>query len=536
LLVVPLVLVLVFASASPAFALASNNIPLDSPIYLYIEKLAGFGLIRHDVKGLRPYSRAEAARLYLEAADNLAELGDQVPPLAGEFLERLRELLPREIALHDHPEQAPVADYKLVSWARARYFYLDGVPRDYNRKVIDPGHQSAFGFIGGDLRPFGPGVVHTSGTEGTPLMENNEGVIYHRGSNLDLRTDSEGFLTDKASALVEPLLLVTSQGSELKLQKGYLKLGGGGAELEVGRDANWFGPGYRGDTILTDNAQNFNEIKLSSPEPVDVGWVKNYLGDLKYAMVFSRFDETGSGTTLRHPYFAGFKLALKPQPWWELGANFVRQFGGPGFSGYKGGTNVVEEIFGGGTNDHANSIAGLDLRFRIPALRDSEIYVEYSGEDNAGGVWPIVESYVAGFFIPRLTPSGQDDLRFEYFWGSVMLYSDWQFPAGYVYRGLTPGDSQGTCAQEFFLRYTHWFSPRKSLALEYFLTERGVVGKTPGQATEVKNAGRAFWNMPLYGDLDLDLMYGVEGINNFNLAPGAGRINQVARVDLSYRY
>ena len=51
------VLLLVLISLSmpiPAWALASNNIPLDSPVYLYIEKLAGFGLIRSDVKGIRP--------------------------------------------------------------------------------------------------------------------------------------------------------------------------------------------------------------------------------------------------------------------------------------------------------------------------------------------------------------------------------------------------------------------------------------------------------------------------------------------------
>ena len=47
------------------WALASNNIPLDSPLYLYLDKLAGFGLIATDIKGIKPFSKAEAARLLL---------------------------------------------------------------------------------------------------------------------------------------------------------------------------------------------------------------------------------------------------------------------------------------------------------------------------------------------------------------------------------------------------------------------------------------------------------------------------------------
>jgi hypothetical protein len=527
-------LLIVCSTPGTAFALASNNIAMDSPIYSYLDKLAGLGLVTGDVKGVRPYSRAEAARLYQEAADQAARLGAATPALAVELIERLRELLPREIVQRSGEGKAAAVDYNLVSAARLRYFYLDGVPRDYNRDVMDPGHQSAFGFIGGDLRPFGPLRVHTTGSEGTPLMENNEGVIYRRGSNAELRWDTEGFLSDQASVLVEPLLLVTPEGTSLGLQKGSLKLGGGGLELEVGRDANWFGPGFRGDTVLTDNAKNFDSIKLSSPEPVDAPWVKRYLGDLKYALIFSRFDQTGSGTTLRRPYFLGAKLALKPRPWYEVGMNFAREFGGPGFSSGSGSNEGA--IFGGGYNDHANTLAGLDLRFRIPALRDSELYGEFSGEDNAGGVWPIVESYVAGFYIPCLTKSGEDDLRFEFFYGSVMLYGDWQFPAGYVYHGMTPGHSQGSSAQDFFLRYSHWFSARNNLALEYFHTERGDEGRLPGQQTERKNAGRAFWSFPLHGELDMNLMYGLERIENFNLVAGVERTNQVLKVELSYRY
>jgi len=514
-------------------SLSSANIPLGSPVYGYLDKLAGMGLITSDVKGLRPYSKAEAARLVLEATRNIALKGTSDPAFARQLVTRIRELIPREVSLAAAPEKKPrFIDYNPLAALRARYVYLDGAARDYNRTSSDPGHQSAFGLIGGDLRPFNGVPVHTSGTEGTPLLENNNGAIHPGGHSGELRWAAEGYLSDKATGLIEPMVLVSKDDRTFRLNRGYVKLGGGGLELEAGRDENWFGPGYRGTTTLTSNARNFDQIKLSSPEPLDVGWVKDWVGEVKYSLLLSRFNETDAGTAdHRHPWMAGFKLAVKPKEWFEIGANFVRQTGGPGFAG------TSDTIFGGGYNDHSNSIAGLDLRFRIPWLRNTEVHGEFSGEDNAGGVWPIVESYVAGIHVPCLTESCRDDLRLEYFFGSVMLYGDFQFPRGYVYHDMTPGHSQGGGGvQEFFGRYSHWFGVRNNLALEYFYTERGRSYRTGSQAMESKHAGRLAWTLPVYGDVDGQMLYGIEKISNLNLVEGASRTNQLLTFELRYRY
>ncbi len=83
---------LVGVTPAKAWALASTNIPLGSPIYFYIEKLAGFGLVTSDIKGIRPYSRSEAARLLSEAEGNLEKRAGDAPPLALDVIARLREL------------------------------------------------------------------------------------------------------------------------------------------------------------------------------------------------------------------------------------------------------------------------------------------------------------------------------------------------------------------------------------------------------------------------------------------------------------
>jgi hypothetical protein len=542
--VMKLAYLVVFAAVAfcgPAYGLSSPNIPLDSPIYLYLEKLSGFGLITSDLKGIRPFSRSEAARLLLEAEERLEEGG--YPPLAAEISSRLRQLMPREAFLHQAPEQAPGFDANLLSSARLRYVYLDGAPRSYFRVAHDPGNEGFFG-IGSGLRPANPypSPVQQRGSEGTPLFENNEGVIYHGGNNIDVNFSSEAYVRSFASALVEPRLVWSHESdSSVRLNKGYLKLGGGELELEVGRDENWFGLGYRGSLTLSNNAESFTFLKLSSPEPV----ISRYLWDLKYSLILSRFEETVTDGNKRQPYFFAAKLSFKPFAHMEFGFNLGRQVGGPGVD--NGFVQTLRGVIGGFNNDNSNSLAGFELRFRIPYLRNAEIYGEYSGED-AASFWPIVESYLAGFYIPRLTAGGRDDLRFEYFLGNNILYTSGIFPEGYLRRNLPIGHAQGGAAQEFFLRYRHWFSVRNNLALELFRTTRGDYGRVPVdplgrfdangqlQAVERKIAVRLFWTLPVAGEWNALISYGHEWIDNYNLQHGASRSNQLVRAELNYRY
>jgi hypothetical protein len=522
-----------------AFALSSPNISLDSPIYLYIEKLAGFGLVTGDFKGIRPYSRSEAARLLQEAEERL-QSGDY-PALALEFAARLRELLPREASLRLNPGKAPSFGYNLLSNARVRYVFLDGAPRDYSRPIGDPGGDWIFPLPQSRVDYSPPRVFQQQGSEGTPLMPNNEGVVYHHGSNLEARWSSEAYAGTLLSGVVEPLFLLSPGNSQVRLNRGYLKLGGKGVELEVGRDENWLGLGHRGTVTLTNNARNMTSVKLSSPEPVST----KYLWDFKYDLMFSQLDKTQTYGAERQPFFYAAKLSMKPTSNSEFGFNLGRLVGGPGVN--DSSSAIVKGLGGAAQDDNSDTLAGIELRLRLPWLGNTEIYGEFSGEDRSD-YWPMDDSYVAGFLIPHLGPSGCDDLRFEWFFGHQILYTTSTFPAGYVYHGLPIGHSQGGATQDFFLRYSHWFSVRNTLALEAFYTTRGETGRVSVdasgnlaqdgvmQAIERTTGLRAFWRLPLFPDWDGNFMYGWEHIENLNLVAGASRINQLVNLELSYRY
>ncbi|MBI5694652.1 MAG: capsule assembly Wzi family protein [Nitrospirae bacterium] len=526
----PLLLVLVL-SPGVAWGLASNNVPLDSPVYVYLEKLSGFGLIDTDIQGLKPFSKAEAARLLLEADGNMNRVEGGAPELARDISRRLHELLPREADLLTQEDEAPAFDWNPLAGMRARYIYVDGRPRDYNRRIPDEGGEGIFGI--GHIRQRSPKgtTVQAGGSEGTPLLENNEGVVYRSGHNLELRPDVEFYLTKHVSALVEPQALLRDGDADVRLNKGYVKLGGKGLELQAGRDANWFGQGYRGSTVLTSNAPNLYQVKLSSPEPLRWRWLRENVGLVKYALVFSRLEASGSGKDLRQPWFTAVKLSVKPAPNLELGFNLGRQTGGPGV---KAGGGAEAVIFGGEPADGTNSVAGLEFRYRLPALRDSVVYFEFAGED--AWFWPFVESYVGGVYIPRLTADGRNDLRFEFFYGNKIEYADYQFPQGFTNGNLIMGHSQGGDTKEYFARFTHYFSARNRLAVEYIHGQRGRLGRMPPQVPESRDAARVFWNLPVKGDWDALLNYGYEDVRNFNLVSGARQKNQLLRLELSYRY
>lgn len=520
-----------------SWGLASNNINLDSHIYTYLEKLSGFGLIDTDVHGIKPFTKAEAARLVIEAEGNISRLKPEEAGLATQIINFVKVLIPREVDLYNQEDSTPVVDFHPVSSARFRYVFLEGRSRNYTRLVSYEGRNGFFGL--GHLEPgFPGGEVQTGGRESTPLLENNDGINYKEHNNFEFRTDSEFFFTRYLAGLVEPLVLVSGVGTDTfvryMINKGYVKLGGHGLELEVGRDENWFGQGFRGTTILTDNARNLDEIKLSSPEPVDWPWFKRNIGLLKYALVFSRLSRSGEGDNLRQPWFVAAKLSVKPSPDFEVGVNFSRQQGGPNVIQ----PGLVKAIFSvGTTNNGSNTLAGIEMRWRLPWrwFRGTTVYWEYYGEDSYV-VLPIVESHIAGIYIPRLTSDGRNDFRFEFFYGNPIAYTDYKYPEGYTNKNLIMGHSQGGDTKDYFGRFTHYFSERHTVALEYFHTQRGWIGRLAGQAVEEIDGGRIFWSLPLTDDWDVLLNYGYENIRNFNLTKNDNRQDHLVRLDISYRY
>ena len=57
------------------------------------------------------------------------------------------------------------------------------------------------------------------------------------------------------------------------LVEGYLKARGGPVELTVGRESLWWGPGFHGSMITSNNALAMNMIRLRAANQFTLPWV-----------------------------------------------------------------------------------------------------------------------------------------------------------------------------------------------------------------------------------------------------------------------
>ena len=90
--------VVLFSSA--ACAVSSVNVPLDDWSYDALDRRAGFGLVKSDLKGTKPYTRMETARLVLEALHEKENKPEEyiLPELAEYSLQRFQREYKDELA------------------------------------------------------------------------------------------------------------------------------------------------------------------------------------------------------------------------------------------------------------------------------------------------------------------------------------------------------------------------------------------------------------------------------------------------------
>lgn len=525
---------LAVSGATRCLALSSVNVPVGHWSYDAVEKLAGFGLIQSDIQGTKPFTRLEMARLVVEATQkrNLKDKKD-VSPLADALLEKLQHFLRSEI-----PEAKGVTGsggetfLKPLDSAEVRYVYSSGTPRR---------------FLG-----FPESGQSIDGTEGTPLVYNNDGVVYSKGSNASVQFASSLRLGGVFSASVEPIFiaredsvsLVGADRFDVDLLRGYGKLAPNNVEIEVGRDSLWWGQGEHGSLLLTNNAEALDMVKVSNPSPIILPWIFNYLGLFKYsfftAMIRDDFEP-------EDPLFAGARINFKPTWWLEIGYGTTFLFGGHGVK-KPDALGFLELLtgFSFGQQNKVDQIAVLDARMTLPFLRNSVLYFEYGGEDSGGFEYP--EEWLGlgdigtlvGLYVPRLTADGKTDFRVEFaqnahrkdstpgFWYGHNIYR-----SGYTQDHMIMGHHMGGDAMDVFTRVTHYLRPDLKLGLDYDFQERGI---TLSDVQESANQVGFDASYDFNNFMTLGARYAIEGVRNFNMVEGDDRTNQLFMGTIKFEF
>ncbi len=268
----------IFLSAK-AFAGSSVNVPLDNSAYGDLELLEVKGLLDSALLSTRPFGRNEAARLIREAREKEASSrGGQWTILR--LQDRFRDAL----------ERPGVSYFKPLDT-----FYVKAV---YST----------------DENPFF-------------LNINNNGDHFMKGGNLRTGLASSAGLLDVFSFYIKPEYRLDNNGEKGTLLLGYMTVDILGATLELGRDSMWWGPGYHGDLLLTNNATPFDMIKLTSQSPFLLPWIFRHIGIIKPTVFLTHIDRD---MNFPRANILGMRLDLKPAPHLEIGLTRLFLNGGHG--------------------------------------------------------------------------------------------------------------------------------------------------------------------------------------------------------------
>jgi hypothetical protein len=283
------------------------------------------------------------------------------------------------------------------------------------------------------------------------------------------------------------LLAGSEEGRIRRLEETSIRLGWPQATLEAGRFSLWWGPGRNGALLFSTNAQPLTGVRLRNPHPILLGSWFRFLGLFQYDLFAARLE---ADRPIPHSMLAGMRLAIKPNPWFELGISRAIHFGG---EGRDASLSAFFDILTGrreteGSTPTGNSLASIDVKVLFPfRAQPIVLYGEAGAEDQSRPGVPSRWAFMGGVFLPSIGPVRKADLRVEYGTTITNAPGVWYLhvpsAGGYAhqYRGQILGHHMGTDARNLFLEAHYFLLPSSYLELNADLTRRGW----PGPAREV---------------------------------------------------
>jgi hypothetical protein len=486
-----LIILVVSLLLTVPYAEASTYLPVDDEAYNILYRLEAEGVIQSGLLTTKPLSYKEVTRLILEAEKNSVDKSIFIKDLVTNLKKRFKD------------EIGDAKFIKPVDFLYGKYLYADS-----------------------DIQE---------------LYYNNDGDHYENGANLRAGFASRAEL-GWFSFYFNPEARYSDSDTDLIIKRGYGVLSSLGLDLVIGKDSQWWGPGYHGAILLSNNAEPLTMVRLTNPQPVLLPWIFKYLGLFRFTFFATRLEK--NRTDVPEPYLWGMRLNFKPNPYLEISLERTAMLGG---KGYSEDLSAWWKSFIGkgehpkpGAKDVGDQRAGLDIKLTLPFnLLPLQLYLEVDGEDVPGHGLPIPtkRAFLTGIYLPRIV-NERIGFRTEYATDHVpgvpnIWYTHGTYTQGYTYYGRIIGHHMGTDSRDIFTEVSYLIPEKDGkISISYDREEHNLSGTVRERTDEVD----LNMNFRIRKNIDLSASYQYGNIKNFKNISGENRMINIISGVISYNF
>ena len=497
-----IIVCVIFLVPSVLLAHPSVDVPVRHWSYDAIEKLAIVGLADIADIGFRPVSRIKMAYMVKDVIERSAAYEEEIDWYEQEYLETL----------------------------------IDNLIDEFREELVTIGVEVA------SVRESGPKKnifnapeltvekVYTSLEQGSAVFENKEGWKLKDGFNLRAKLTSWAkFANFFAASLTPGVRYAADEGdTDIDLENAHIRFShpGYNMELAIGRSSMWWGPGFHGSLLMTDNAFPLDMVRWNNVYPFRLPWWPlRKIGRFNAQMFTSRLEKS---RVIEHLFVTGWRLDYTPCGFLKFGFGHIMMHGGKGvkklgFADFWSSASLVFSAAGGGTETENHIISG-DIQLFIkridrflPIATGAKLYTEWGAEDEQGNV-PIDLATVTGIYLTDLLKIAGFDGKIEFAKFDQIWYTHFKYASGYTHHGNFIGHSLGGDSEEIAGTGIFHFPGDYKLSATLSRQRRGLNQALVEDTNEIRIEFNLQDAMDMYNisNIELNFFYEFEDITNYN--------------------
>lgn len=514
-----LLIFFIFFMPSIAQASPSVDVPLRHWSYDVIEKLAIIGLCDIADIGARPVSRIKMAYIVKTAIEKARNYNKEFDWNEQEYLETLLNKLIDEFRV-----ELVSIGVEVVST------FEKPLPKNTIRLIHNVKIENIYSRLDKERM----------------LFENKDGWILKDGVNTRVKAASWVKLSDICAISITPGMRYSNEDTDIDIEDGHLRISpkDWNTEYAIGRASMWWGPGFHGSVLMTDNAFPMDTLRINNILPFRLPWVFKKTGRWSSIWFISRLEEKFNPS---HVMVTGWKLDYIPAGFLKLGIGHILMFGGKGVNRYGFhdfvGNSSLFFSSGGGMDDPENHIMSCDGQIFLrridrflPIATGAKLYTEWGAEDESKNI-PVNLARITGVYFTDVFRIPGFDIKAEMARFHKVFYTHFKYISGYSRRGNFIGHHVGGDSEDIALSAIFNFPDEYKFNATFSHMRKGLTKANIETTNQVRIEFSLINALSMYNinDVEVILFYEVDDIKNFDNTVTKAE-NKIIGVEVNRRF